>query len=295
MSAVLEHRLFAGRQAEGLLRWLPVALGLAVMYVPTYLDLAYGLWRQEAHAHGPIVLAVVAWLTWRQRAALVGEGGRPAPLAGGLLLGSGLLLYAVGRSQGIALFEVGSHIPVLAGAVLLLRGWGALRKLWFPLFFLVFLVPLPGFVVVYMTAPLKSLVAQVVDSLLYGLGYPIARSGVVLSVGQYQMMIADACSGLNSIFSLAALGFLYLYLTASRNLARSVLLLASILPIAFATNLIRVLVLVLVTFHFGEEAGESFFHGSAGMALFALALLLLLGFDALLRRLPPLRRSQAGT
>jgi exosortase B len=292
MSALLEQRLFAGREAGGLLRWLPVALGLAVMYVPTYVDLAHGLWQQEAH--GPIILVVVAWLVWRQRAALASEGaGRRAPLAGGVLLGSGLLLYAVGRSQGITLFEVGSHIPVLAGAILLLRGWHALRKLWFPLFFLVFLVPLPGLVVEYITGPLKSLVAQVVDSLLYGLGYPIARSGVVLSVGQYQTMIADACSGLNSMFSLAALGSLYVYLTASRNLGRSALLLASIMPIAIATNLIRVLVLVLVTFHFGEEAGQSFFHGSAGMALFAVALLLLLGFDTLLRRLPPLRRSEA--
>jgi exosortase B len=286
MSALLEQRLFAGRQAEGLLRWLPVALGLAVMYVPTYVDLARGLWQQEAHAHGPIILVVVAWLVWRQRAALASEAAeRSAPLAGWAMLAFGLLLYAVGRSQGIALFEVGSHLPVLAGTVLLLRGWHALRKLWFPLFFLVFLVPLPGSVILYMTGPLKSLIAQVVEFLLYGLGYPIARSGVVLSVGQYQVMIADACSGLNSIFSLAALGFLYLYLTASRNFGRTALLLASILPIAFATNLIRVLVLILVTVHLGEEAGLSFFHGSAGMVLFAVALLLLLGFDALLRRL----------
>ncbi len=294
MSALLEQRLFAGKTAAGLLTWLPVALGLAVMYVPTYVDLARGLWQREPHAHGPSILAVVVWHVWRQRAALAGEGGRRAPLAGGVLLGSGLLLYAVGRSQGMAVFEVSSHILVLAGTVLLLRGWAALRKLWFPLFFLVFLVPLPGSVVASMTGPLKSLIAAVVDSVLYGLGYPIARSGVVLSVGQYQMMIADACSGLNSIFSLAALGFVYLYLTASRNLGRTALLLASILPIAFATNLIRVLVLVLVTFHLGEEAGQSFFHGSAGMALFAVALLLLLGVDALLQRLPPLRRSKAG-
>jgi exosortase B len=295
MSAVLEQRLSRGRESESLLRWLPVALGLAAMYAPTYVDLAHGLWQQEAHAHGPIILVVVAWLVWRQRAALASEAaGRSAPLAGWAMLAFGLLLYAVGRSQGIALFEVGSHIPVLAGAVLLLRGWHALRKLWFPLFFLVFLVPLPGLVVEYITGPLKSLVAQVVESLLYGLGYPIARSGVVLSVGQYQTIIADACSGLNSMFSLAALGFLYVYLTASRNLGRSALLLASIMPIAFVTNLIRVLVLIIVTFHFGEEAGQSFFHGSAGMALFVVALLLLLGFDALLRRLSPLRQPEAG-
>jgi len=295
MSALLEQRLFAGRVPEGLLKWLPVALGLAVMYVPTYVDLAQGLWLQDAHAHGPIVLAVVAWLTWRQRAALAGDAGQRAPLAGGVLLVAGLLLYTVGRSQGIALSEVGSQIPVLAGTILLLLGRRALARLWFPLLFLIFLVPLPGFVVYAVTGPLKSFVSQVVEFFLYELGYPIARAGVILSIGQYQVLIADACSGLNSIYSLAALGFLYLYLTASRNLARSALLLASIVPIAVATNVIRVLVLVLVTFHLGEEAGESFFHGSAGMALFAVALLLLLGFDALLRRLPPLRRSEAGT
>lgn len=295
MSLVLEQQVLPQRDVEGLRRWLPVVLGLAVMYVPTYVDLARGRWMEDVYAHGPIVLAVVAWLTWRQRAALAGEAGQRAPLAGGVLLGSGLLLYAVGRSQGIALFEVGSHIPVLAGAVLLLRGWHALRRLWFPLFFLIFLVPLPGFVIVAMTGPLKSLVAQGVESMLYGLGYPIARSGVVLSIGQYQLLIADACSGLNSIFSLAALGFLYLYLTASRNHARTALLLASIVPIALTANFIRVLILILVTFHLGDEAGQSFFHGSAGMALFAVALLLLFGFDALLRRLPPLRRSEAGT
>jgi exosortase B len=293
MSPVLEQRVFPGPEAHAALRWLPVLLGLAAMYGPTYVDLAHGLWQEDAHAHGPIILAVAAWLAWRQRAALTSEGAASAPLAGSVAVAFGLLLYVVGRSQGVALFEVGSHIPVLCGVVLLLRGWRALGKLWFPLFFLAFLVPLPGFVVVAVTAPLKSLVAQVVEFLLYGLGYPIARSGVVLNIGQYQLLIADACSGLNSIHSLAALGFLYLYLTASGNLARSALLLASIVPIALAANVLRVLILVLVTFHLGDEVGQSFFHGSAGMALFAVALLLLLGLDALLHRLPVLARAAA--
>src|SRR5258708_8342956 len=69
MSSVLEHRILPGSDAAGLRRWLPVMLGLAVMYVPTYVDLAHGLWQDEAHAHGPIILAVVAWLVWRGGAA----------------------------------------------------------------------------------------------------------------------------------------------------------------------------------------------------------------------------------
>src|SRR5712691_5736893 len=144
MSALLQQRLFPGQEAEGVLRWLPVALGLAVMYVPTYVDLAHGLWQQEAHAHGPIILVVVAWLVWRQRAALASEGaGRSASLAGWAMLAFGLMVYAVGRSQGLALFEVGSHLPVLAGTVLVLLGWRALARLRLPRFFLVFLVPRP--------------------------------------------------------------------------------------------------------------------------------------------------------
>jgi exosortase B len=289
MSPDLAQRLLPGREAEGLLKWLPVALGLAVMYVPTYADLAHGLWQLEAHTHGPIILALAAWLAWRRRAALAAEGG--APLAGSLVLALGLALYVVGRSQSVALFEVGSHVPVFAGTVLLLGGWQALRRLWFALFFLVFFVPLPGFVIVAMTGPLKSLVAQGVESMLYALGYPIARSGVVLSIGQYQLLIADACAGLNSIFSLAAVGLLYLYVTAAGSWARAALLLASIVPIALAANLLRVLALALITFHFGDAAGQSFFHGSAGMALFAGALLLLLGLDVLLRQVPAFRPS----
>jgi len=293
MTPVLAQRLPRGREMAGLRRWLPVLSGLAVMCVPTYIDLARGLWQEEAYAHGPIILAVVAWLAWRQRAALAGELESGAALAGSIVLALGLVLYIVGRSQSVALFEVGSHVPVFAGTVLLLGGWHALRRLWFALFFLVFLVPLPGFVIVSMTGPLKSLVAQAVESMLYALGYPIARSGVVLSIGQYQLLIADACAGLNSIFSLAALGVLYLYLTASGNLARTVVLLASIVPIALAANLLRVMALVLITFHFGDGAGQSFFHGSAGMALFAIALVLLLGLDVLLRQWPALRPSRA--
>src|SRR5687768_4017180 len=123
MPAVLEQPLSRGRESHSL-RWLPVAVGLAAMYVPTYVDLARGLWQQEAQAHGPIILVVVAWLVWRQRAALASDAaGRSAPLAGWAMLAFGLLLYVVGRSQGIALFEVGSHLPVLAGTILLLLGW----------------------------------------------------------------------------------------------------------------------------------------------------------------------------
>ncbi|MGH6612326.1 MAG: archaeosortase/exosortase family protein, partial [Burkholderiaceae bacterium] len=109
-----------------------------------------------------------------------------------------------------------------------------------------------------------------------------------LSIGQYQLLVADACSGLNSIFSLSAMGLLYLYLMRHRSMLRDTLLVLSIVPIAIFANLLRVLFLVLLTFHFGDGAGQGFLHGFAGMFLFAVALLMLFGFDRLLGRVSAL-------
>jgi exosortase len=164
MASLPQSQPMSMRLPGSLVRWWPVACGLALMYVPTWYDLAHGLWDEEAYAHGPLVLAVVAWLVWRNRQALAGELDRPAPIAGSVALGFGVLLYAVGRSQGIALFEVASHIPVLAGLLLVLGGWPVLKALWFPLAFLAFLVPLPGFILEAATAPLKNFVSHAVES-----------------------------------------------------------------------------------------------------------------------------------
>jgi exosortase B len=293
MSSVIEQGLLPGTEARGSRLWLAVVVGLAAMYVPSYLELARGLWTEEAYAHGPLILMVVAWLFWRDRGLFLETGTRSAPVAGGLMLALGLLLYVVGRSQGIALFEVASHIPVFAGISLVLLGWSSLRRTWFALFFLVFLIPLPGFIIEAVTSPLKNAVSHTVEAVLYWWDYPIARNGVVLSIGQYQLLVADACSGLNSLYSLGALGCLYAYLTGHGDRLRSAALLAGIVPIAMFANIVRVLILVLITFHLGDEAGQSFLHGFAGMLLFVTALLLLFGLDALLRRVPLLRRHEA--
>jgi exosortase B len=264
----------------------PILLGLAVLYVPTWMDLARGLWQTDEHAHGPIILAVAAFLAWRERRSLAAVDAEPRLAAGGLLLAAGLALYVLGRSQEILLFEVGSQIPVFAGVVLLTVGWRGLRVLWFPLLFLVFMIPLPGMLVDALTAPLKQAVSRIAELVLYGAGYPIARAGVVLTIGQYQLLVADACSGLNSMFSLAALGLLYVVLAPSKQWWRNAVLIASILPIAFVANIVRVLALVLITYHFGDEAGQGFLHGFAGIALFLVALTMLISLDGILRLIP---------
>jgi exosortase B len=263
--------------------WWPVVIGLLVLYVPTYWMLAHGLWNSEEQAHGPIVLVVALFLIWQQRAVFSVDAGvlptRAEVVTGWTLLVVGLLAYALGRSQDILLFEVGSQIPVILGALLITLGSRAARALWFALFFLVFMIPLPGFIVDAATGPLKQYISVIAEHVLYAAGYPIARSGVMLTVGPYQLLVADACSGLHSMFSLSAMGLLYLYLMQRTSVARNLIIMAAILPIAFAANVVRVMVLVLVTYHLGDEAGQGFLHGFAGIMLFIIGLLFLFVLD----------------
>jgi exosortase len=110
----------------------------------------------------------------------------------------------------------------------------------------------------------------------------VVRSGVILTVGPYQLLVADACSGLNSLFTLEALGLLYMNLMNYKSALRNTLLAILILPISFLANVTRVIILVLVTYYFGDEAGQGFVHSMAGMVLFMVALGLMFPTDKLL-------------
>src|SRR5438477_3437226 len=164
----------------------------------------------------------------------------------------------------------------------MLGGVSALKRLTFALLLLLFLVPLPGFVLDAATTPLKGVVTLLAEALLRGLGYPVVREGVVLTIGDHQMFLADACSGLNSIYSLAALTLIYAHLTGGSRPGRIALLLASIVPIALVANTLRVVFLVMVTVHAGEEASQGLLHGAAGMAVFLLSLGLVIAIDRMI-------------
>ncbi len=291
--ATVFDALAVNRGGAPWLRWLPVAMGLLVLYVPTYLTLAHGAWNEEHNAHGPLVLLVIAWLAWRERGVLAELPERGATVAGSIALASGLLFYVLGRALEFVYFEAFSQVPVLAGVLLFIYGWRGVRLMWFPLLYLLFLVPLPGVVVDAATGSLKQMVSVIAENLLYQAGYPIARTGVILTIGQYQLLVADACSGLNSMYSLTAMGLLFLYITWDGNWLRAILMLLAIWPIAFAANIVRVITLVLITYYLGDEAAQGFLHGFSGIMLFLVSLFLLFGLHALLGLVTGRRRTPA--
>lgn len=293
MTTETTPNIYPGKPAlkAQVLAWLPVIIGLAVLYIPSLYDLFQGIWSQDEQMHGPIVLGIACWLIYTNWPAMVGASYGDTPSAWGWpLFVIGLLLYALGRSQDILLFEIGSVIWLLMGIALLNLGPRALKVQWFALFFMLFMVPLPGVVVDTVTMPMKMAVSYVAEHVLFWAGYPIGRNGVILQIGQYMLLVADACAGLHTLLTLEALGLLYLNLVRRDSLFRNVGLAILIVPISFTANVIRVMSLSLITYHFGDAAGQGFLHGFAGMVLFLSALLLIISFDTVLHKFEALRK-----
>ncbi len=279
--------------------WLNVALATAVVstFIPTAIRLIDGPWRTEQEGHGPLVIAAAAWLAWqawRNGAKSSAAPGRAAYFVGWLTLLIGLTFLVVTRSQDVLMFEVASQLPIICGSVLIAGGWFGLRQFAFPIAFLVFAVPPPGWMMDAMTVPLKLLVSDWVTETLYQAGYPVAQNGVMIMIGTYQLMVKDACSGMNSIFALSAIGVFYMHEFIRNSPVRMAVMVLSIVPITVTANFIRVLALVLIAHYGGIDAVEGLFHDLTGFMLFAVALALFFLLDSALIGLVALARYTKG-
>jgi exosortase len=136
---------------------------------------------------------------------------------------------------------------------------------------------------------MKIAVSYMAENVLFWFGYPIARTGVVLQIGQYQLLVADACSGIHTLISLEALGLLYLNVVKHYSLFRNVILAVFIVPISFVANVIRVMLLTLVIYYYGDAAGQGFVHSFSSIVLFVVALSLIMGMDSVLQYLVKIR------
>lgn len=263
-------------------------LTLAFLFSGSIYRLNEYVWSLSDYNQGPVVLLIFVYLffvKWREITEEDVEATHSESLLFGILLIIGIFFYIIGRSQFINFVEVLSYCFLLPGIVGFVYGIKNLKKLWFPIFFTIFLIPLPSFFVASVTMPIKIAVSTVTLELLSLLDLPVAQSGVILQVGQYKLFVADACAGMNTLFTLEGLGLFYLNIVKSDSLFRNIALTILIIPISFLANVFRVLAIALITYYFGDEVGQGFLHGFAGIFMFMVALLAIISIDAFFEKL----------
>jgi len=259
-----------------------LALGLLIMLVPTTISLASQEWSRESGVHGPIVLATGLWLIARRKDELLAVQTRGQGWVVALMLAVALPCYVFARAFDFISIEVAMMGLTLLAVFYSFFGAEAVRRLWFPILYLGFVIPLPGWLVDQITAPLKTYVSWSATQLLEWAGYPIAREGVTLYIAQYQLLVEDACAGLNSLISLTAISLFYIYILHNASWRYSLFLILWIVPMALLANLVRVLALVLITYYWGNEAAQGYLHSTAGLVMFATALLGIFAVDKLM-------------
>lgn len=269
-------------------------LGVLAFAVPTLAEVATSGWTTEQGGHGPLVVATGGWLLWREV-----KRTRPELIPGNLAIGLSILLpmlaiFVLARITGVIEIESFAMYLALIGAAYLLFGFALLRAIWFPLVYLALALPPPDSVVATVTQPLKIAISQWAVALLYWVGYPIGGSGVTIQIAQYQLLVAAACAGLNSIISLSAICFFYVYLRRGSDFGAFAVVALSVIPIAAFSNFIRVVALILVTYYFGEAAGQGFIHDFAGLTMFAVALMTVFGIDSIFERVRERRSNRGG-
>jgi len=273
-----------GVKSCGELRTLPpltalTCAALVALFVPTFYKLFSFGWDNADYSHGPLVLGAFFWLLWKGRDRLklqAHDGVNPFSFATLLF---GLVCYAVGSMHGSMAIEAFAVVPVLLGAAGFLFGVRGRRALFFPVLFLLFLVPPPLVFTDMVTAPLKMLVATAAAACLKMAGFMVARNGAVIMINDYSIVVGDPCSGLRSLVALLAVGALYARTTTGSAVKKTTLFL-SIVPISVLANIVRLILLCLITVYLGEAAAEGFLHGFSGFLLFGISIVCLVVLDA---------------
>jgi EpsI family protein len=279
-----------------LLVWLLLIAGLVVAFAHTFAEMwvrwfprwqhaELGLYEritggQSYYTHGPLVPLVsllIGILLFRHTRIRV----RPKRAAGLAVLILAILLHLVGCLARVNFVSGFAMIGVVMGLILLIWGAEALRRLWFPVALLLFMVPLPEVTIANFNFNLKMLAASWGVSLANMLSIAAERVGNrVLLDGDKSMIIANVCNGLRTLISLLAFGALYAYACQLRGLWRLGLFAAS-LGVALVSNTIRIVSLIVVADIWSVEAAVGWYHDTSGLMVFVLALMMMFGLERL--------------
>jgi exosortase len=272
--------------------WIPLMAVLVLLLYGSILGaLVRNWWSDPDYGHGFFVVPFAAFVLWRSRRRWMSVEVKPSNIGLVVIFGAMALLFL--GSLGAELFTSRfSLVVLLAGMVLFFAGWKFLRAIWFPLAFLVFMIPLPVIVYNQITFPLQLITSRFAAFLLGLAQVPVLRDGNILRFSNYSLGVVDACSGIRSLISLIFLAVIYLHFTEPRRWVRYFLI-ALTVPIAIVSNAMRIMGAGIMAQSLGPSAAEGFLHGFSGVVIFVAALVLMLGCHWVLHRLGSALRGAA--
>jgi exosortase len=256
---------------------------VAALYGPLLTQMVVQWWQDPDYSHGFVVPLFVGYVVYQRRHELRQVPLEPSNLGFPVMLGA-IVLFLAG-TLGAELFVSRSSLLFLfGGMILFFAGWKMLRAVAFPLAFLVLMIPLPALIYNQVTFPLQLLASRLASNSLELFGVPVLREGNVLVLPNYSLEVVEACSGIRSLMSLIALAVAYGYSVEQRLWAR-ITLVVLMVPIAVASNALRVVGAGIVTYFWGPQYAEGFFHFFQGWLIFVSAVACMLFVHWLLSHL----------
>jgi exosortase len=288
MSTIAQAVSRADQLEISLPKGLVIAGLVAALYGPVLTQMVVQWWQDPDYSHGFVVPLFVGFVLYQRRNKLRQVALVPNNLGFPVMLGAIVLLLA--GTLGAELFVSRSSLLFLfGGMILFFAGWKMLRAMAFPLVFLVLMIPLPALLYNQVTFPLQLLASRLASNSLELVGIPVLREGNVLVLPNYSLEVVEACSGIRSLMSLIALAVAYGYFVEKRLWAR-ITLVVLMLPIAVASNALRVVGAGVVTYFWGPQYAEGFFHFFQGWLIFVSAVACMLSVHWLLSHVARSRR-----
>lgn len=258
-----------------------VLFGMIFAFYSTIYKLATMGWLNADYTHAYFILPISLWIIWKRREGLVES--EVIPKAGIALFAAALFMYLFAKLNDF-MFLDGFSFVVMIWAIFRIRFTReSVRKILFPLAYLLFLVPPPGLAIDTITFPLKKISTYGSYLLLKLLHVPVVVFGAILKIKEHELFIADACSGFRSIVTLLALGALYAYYQETSTKKKWAIFL-SVIPLGIMGNIFRIALTGLISYHIGARFAEGFFHTFSGGVLFVFTVLGLIGITGLIAR-----------
>jgi exosortase D (VPLPA-CTERM-specific) len=273
------------------LTWLLLGavLGIVAMAFRTGLGKMVEAWLgSEEYSHAVLIPFIAAFLAWRRRDVL-GRIGFTGSWGGCCLVAGGIGLLLLGRAAALLVLQQYALLVVIYGLALALLGWNAFKRLGMPLLLLLFMVPLPQFLLQNLSAQLQLLSSQIGVALIRLLGISVYLDGNVIDLGSYKLEVAEACSGLRYLFPLMTMGLIMAYLFQAPGWQRGLVFLSSI-PVTVLMNSFRIGMIGALVEYWGPGMARGFVHDAEGWVVFMASVGVLLLEMWLLTRLRRDRR-----